>query len=432
MKKIFLALALIVTAQFAFAQKPDAIKKDLEKAEAAAQNPKKAEKAATWLKLAEVYLKAYEAPAGNIWVGATQQDMALVMKENPISQEQVETLGVPYLKLVYSNKNVYLNEGGQIAAIEVTEPLVEGALEKATEAYKKAFSLEPKKSQEIEVALQGIAQKYCNEASSLYTLGQFANASKDFEKSADVYATAPLSMVDTNSVYNAALCAMAVPDYDRAEKFYKKCYDLGYYSESGDVFSRLADIRMHAGDTVKAASYLEEGFTKFPQSQGILIGLINYYIGKGDGTDRLFELIGKAKENEPNNASLYYVEGNIYNQLGDFDKAVAAYDECSKINPDYEYGFIGKGIMYYNRAVDIQNKANEEYDDAKYNALVKEFEAALKGCIEPFMKAFEVTKDESIKPTIAEYLKNAFFRFREESPENQANYEKFEKIARGE
>ena len=88
--------------------------------------------------------------------------------------------------------------------------------------------------------------------------------------------------------------------------------------------------------------------------------------------------------------------------------------------------------MYYNRAVDIQNKANEEYDDAKYNALVKEFEAALKGCIEPFMKAFEVTKDESIKPTIAEYLKNAFFRFREESPENQANYEKFEKIARGE
>ena len=225
---------------------------------------------------------------------------------------------------------------------------------------------------------------------------------------------------------------MAVPDYDRAEKFYKKCYDLGYYSESGDVFSRLADISMHAGDTVKAASYLEEGFTKFPQSQGILIGLINYYIGKGDGTDRLFELIGKAKENEPNNASLYYVEGNIYNQLGDFDKAVAAYDECSKINPDYEYGFIGKGIMYYNRAVDIQNKANEEYDDAKYNALVKEFEAALKGCIEPFMKAFEVTKDESIKPTIAEYLKNAFFRFREESPENQANYEKFEKIARGE
>ena len=178
MKKIFLALALIATAQFAFAQKPDAIKKDLEKAEAAAQNPKKAEKAATWLKLAEVYLKAYEAPAGNIWVGATQQDMALVMKENPISQEQVETLGVPYLKLVYSNKNVYLNEAGQIAAIEVTEPLVEGALEKATEAYKKAFSLEPKKSQEIEVALQGIAQKYCNEASSLYTLGQFANASK--------------------------------------------------------------------------------------------------------------------------------------------------------------------------------------------------------------------------------------------------------------
>ena len=88
--------------------------------------------------------------------------------------------------------------------------------------------------------------------------------------------------------------------------------------------------------------------------------------------------------------------------------------------------------MFYDLAIEIQTKAQDELDDNKYMELVKKFEDALKSCIDPFVKAFETTKDESIKPTLAEYLKNAYFRFREESPEYQAGYEKFDKIARGE
>ena len=57
-------------------------------------------------------------------------------------------------------------------------------------------------------------------------------------------------------------------------------------------------------------------------------------------------------------------------------------------------------------------------------ALVEKFEAALKGCIAPFEKALEVTKDESLKPSIAEYLKNACYRFREDA-EFGAKYEKY-------
>ena len=53
MKKILLVLALIATVQFAYAQKPEALKKAVEKAEVEAQNPKKAAKAATWLKLGD-------------------------------------------------------------------------------------------------------------------------------------------------------------------------------------------------------------------------------------------------------------------------------------------------------------------------------------------------------------------------------------------
>ena len=122
------------------------------------------------------------------------------------------------------------------------------------------------------------------------------------------------------------------------------------YFEDGEVYTKLADV-MSKLDTTAAGkkamkSVLEEGFSKFPSNQGILIGLINYYITSGEDTDRLFSLLDDAKKNEPGNASLYYVEGNIYLQLGNADKAKEAYQKCSEINPEYEWGYIGEGMLF--------------------------------------------------------------------------------------
>ena len=206
----------------------------------------------------------------------------------------------------------------------------------------------------------------------------------------------------------------------KAKELFEKCYNLGYYYEGGEVFAKLADV-----DTLNTKKYLEEGFEKFPQSQSILIGLINYYLKSSESTDRLFELLDKAKANEPNNASLFYVEGNIRSQLGDTENAVKAYRKCAEINPEYEYGFIGEGTMYYNKAIEVQTKAQDELDDTKYMALVKEFEEDLKACIPAFEKAFEVTKSEQVKAGVAEYLKNAYYRFRDEGADYMAGYEKY-------
>ena len=85
--------------------------------------------------------------------------------------------------------------------------------------------------------------------------------------------------------------------------------------------------------------------------------------------------------------------------------------------------------MYYNLAIELQTKAQEELDDAKYMELVKEFEAALKSCIAPFEKAFEITKDDGVKVGVSEYLKNAYYRFRDESAEYQAGYDKYSKFS---
>ena len=438
MKKIFIALALIASVTFANAQNNvkslSAAKSALEAAEAAANNAKKATKVATWLKLASSYMDAYNAPMGNGWIGAQEQELNLVMaNQRPTSTETVEINGNQYTKKSYATADYYFNQNGQLAVIKVTQPIVNDALGKALNAYRNAFKNDPKgtKTDDIVKGIQTVSEKYTQEAYDAYTFGQPAEASKFFEAAANAVAEAPVSKFDGESYYNAGFTAWAAEDYPRARTFFEKCIANGYYGEEGDIYAKLADIADKMGDKEGSKNILEEGAKAFPSSQSILIGLINYYVSAGEDTERVFSLLNEAKKNEPNNASLYYVEGNINKELGKTDEAIASYRKCAEINPEYEYGYIGEGLLLYNQAYEIQEEAQAELDDAKYNALVEKFEVALKGCIAPFEKAIEVTKDDSLKPSIAEYLRNACYRFREE-PGYQEKYDKYSAMVNGE
>ena len=434
MKKFVAILALAATmfAVNAQAQNKEvaAAKAALEKAQAAAENPKQNTKLATWLKYGETLVKAYAAPSGAAWVGMSMQEFQMLANERAQSESQVTIGGEQLTKRVFANKNMYFNEAGQLTIIEVTQPVVENPLDKALEAYAKAAELDPKgtKTKEIKAALEDIASKFSDEAYNAYNLGNMKAASEYFEKSAKASATAPLSVMDSSALYNAGFVAWASSDWNRARTFLEQCEKAGY-TEKGEVYAKLADVANGLGDGVAAKKYLETGMAKFPENQSVLIGLINYYLNSGEDTARLFELFEDAKKNEPDNASLYYVEGNARKKLGQTEEALTAYDKATQVNPNYEWGYIGKGIALYDLAVELQDKANNEMDNDKYMALMGEFEKALKGCIEPFEKAFNLVQDNEIKANLAEYLKNACFRFRNEGAEFQAKYDKYSAAA---
>ena len=435
MKRILIALAVLLSVQVADAQTktPEAAKKAVESAEVAAANPKKAAKLATWTKLASAYMDAYNAPAGAAWLGASKQELQILMgNQKPISTENVVVAGDQLVKEVYADKEFYYNVNGQLAIINVTKPVVEDALAKAAEAYKKAGELDVKgsKSKDIMAGLANVASKYIDDGMNCYQFGDLAKASQLFEKAANVSAIAPLSKVDTTALYNAAYTAWAGKDYERAKNFFERCLAANYYYDGGEVFAKLGDVYTNLGDAKKGAEILEKGFVKFPQSQSILIGLINYYMTSGEDTDRLFTLIDEAKKNEPDNASLYYVEGNIYKELKNVEKAVESYYKCAEINPEYEFGYIGAGILYYELAIELQEKASNEYDDKKYNELVGQLEQALKNALDPFEKAYAVSKDDQLKVSVAEYLKNIYYRFYSNGPEYEAGYKKYDEVVK--
>ncbi len=449
MKKTLIALTVLLSsAMIATAQQksPEALRSAVEKAEVAAENPKKAEKPDTWMKIGKAYVDAYNGPVGQLWLGASQTELQLVTgNAKPLSVETVDLGGTPCQKQIFADKELYFNQNGQLVLINVTKPVYDDALAKALEAYAKAGELDVagKKTKALVAALDDISAKYLNDGMNAYTLGDLRTSSQKFEYSAKAAATAPDNRVDTTALYNAGFTSWAyanqlaatdslaaVAEYQRAKGFFEDCLGVGYYYEGGEVFAKLHDIYNKLGDKTAAREVLETGFQKYPDSQSILISLINFYIENKEDPNKLFELLDVAIKNEPNNASLYYVKGNIYNELGDKVAAKDAYYKCAEINPDYEYGYIGAGIMYYNDAVALSEKASNEMDDKKYEELVSQFEQCLKDAIDPFEKAFAVSKDESIKNNVALYLKNIYYRFVSQGPEYEEAYKKYDEIVK--
>lgn len=425
---------MVASIQVAGAQQVKSVKAAgaaVDKAKVAAENPKKAAKPATWVKLGKAYLDAYAAPAGNGWVGASMQDMQLILTdEKPVSSDYVEINGQTYQVDSYETRDYYYNQSGMLAIIKVTKPVCEDALGGAFNAYVNAQAVDAKgsKKKDIVAGLQSVSGKYLQEAYDAYTFGDIAAASTLFEKCAAASAAEPLCAIDTNAVYNAGFTAWMVGDYARSKKFLLQSKELGFMGEEGEAYAKLADIADKEGDKDLQRAYLEEAFLAFPKSQAVLIGLINFYIASGEDTNNLFALLDVAKENEPNNPSFYYVEGNCHEKLGNEEAALASWRKCIEIAPGYEYGFIAEGIHFFNKALDIQEVANNEYDDRKYMALMEDFDVALKACMDPFEQAYKITKDDELKVNIAEYLKQITFRYRTESDEAMARYEFYNDI----
>ncbi len=427
MKRLMIIVALAATVTSAFAQKSEeAIKKAVANAQAACENPKKAEKPATWLTLAAINMEAYTTAQGQGWLGGNKQEISMVTGMKPV-ESLVETLGdVQYSVDVFPTAKYYYDPNGTLQIIDVTKPIIENALQNALDAYRKAAELDVKNSKikEITEGIEKIASNYQSEAMNEYYKGNYKGASECFAAAAAAVEGKPIERVDSASIYNSGQTAFYAGDYEATKTTMSRCIEIGYLA-GGDVYAKLADSYKAQKDTLGTKKVLEEGFAKCPENQGILIGLINLYLDTKDDPEKLFALLEKAKQNEPNNASLYYVEGNIRKQLGQVDKAVEAYDQCVVVNPEYEFGYIGKGLLYWEEAAKIQSEAENEFDDRKYEILVQKFETACLNAAEPFGKAFELTQDNQIKLSLSDYLKNIYFRFRDKGAEYEAAYNKY-------
>lgn len=430
MKKLLFTLALVCSLQFAFAQKPDAeMQKAVDKALSAAQDAKKATKANTWMNLAKAYWTAYNNPIANIAPGLDKNTFKMMNKEQPASISNVTIGGEEYEKMQLSHVDVYFNQAGMLAIVDVTKPSVPGdLLGEAAKAYVKAFELGAK-DKDVDPKLQEVVNAYYNDAFTAYSLGDMPKASDLFKGAADWSLTAPCSVRNDDAAYNCAFTALASKNYDRAIQYYNKCLENGYTSD-GNIYASLSECALAQADTLSAKNYLATGLTSFPDNASILTSLINLYLQTNEDPKKIVELLDEAKKAMPDNPSLYYVEGNILAGVKDYDAALTAYNEALKIEPKYDMAYYGIANVALKKSEDLiaERDALDVREWKKYDELNEQVTKIFEGAIEPFEKCYEVSTNPDVKAAAADFLKRLNFQLRGVDPKYQAAYEKWNEI----
>lgn len=436
MKKTLILLVAAVFMQFtAVAQDLSGVSKKIERAVAATQHPKRGTNSDTWVKLAKEYVKAYEYSCGDGMLHTPREQVQMLLGESMQlnGTKEVSASGATYLCDSYANADYYYKDN-VLMMILPTKFAVENPLESALDAYKKAHELDAngKKTKDIVEGIKQLVALHGNVAFYYYNLGNTAEAAAQFEKAGLASATAPYTEFDGASMSNAGLLSFQSGDIEGAKRCFNKCLEMKFYDEDGKVFAYLSDIAGKEGNAALQLDYLKKGFEQFPSSQAIIIGLINAYRAAKEDPNEIFVLLGKAKENDPKNASLYSTEGDIHKELKQDEQAIACYRAASEVDPNFAYGYVGEGLLYYDRAIEYATAANEAVADADYRKFLALYEETMPKAIEPFEQAFKLaSSNPGLQSGVAEYLKNIYYRFQDKGDAYVAGYKKYDDFLKG-
>jgi tetratricopeptide (TPR) repeat protein len=428
MKKILVILCLLFVVQLTAQDKDKAkLQSKAAKSDEEVADPKKSVRAKTWLSRGDLFVDIWSSPVKSVMPGMSRRDIKLLLASEKIQDtRQEEVDGTVYDIDVYPDKKLYYDESGMLAFWIVTDYAVDKPLFKALEAYKKAAEYDEKGSlsKKISGGLEQLQTKFNTDAMAAYSLHNYKEALVNFEASLEIAEHPLVSKTDSLIILYSGIIAGLAGENEKSLAYLGKALEIGY-DQKGDLYATFAEALIASGDTVAAITTLTNGLTKYPTNQSIIIGLINIYLQRGDDPRKVLPYVEQAQQNDPDNSSLYYAEGVVYEQLNDNDNAIVAYKKALEKDAANFYANYSLGALYFNKAVQIQADAAMETDDAKYEVMMKEFDIQFDLALPYLERAYQLNSSER---AVLESLKNIYFRLREKGPEMQEKYEYYNSL----
>lgn len=429
MKRITTLLIFVLSYTLLMAQGPqtnavpfEQVKKKLDKSIANSEHPKKGLKAKTWIKLGETYVLAANVNTQTINRGMAEMVLKSLMGKS-VSKAEVEENGKKYKMSEYARVKLYINEEGQLYFWKDKETVVENGLDKAFEAYKKAKELDVKgkATKTIIKNLEDLAKNYQEIGTNYFNQADYKTSAVYFAKKVEVNAMPEINIVDTTMIYYAAYSYKKAGQTEEAIKYYERLIELDYVDE-GAVYAEVSELYKTLGNDEKSLELLEAGFLAYPKNMSIMGSLINIYLTSGKDPVKILDLLASAKKQTPDNASLYYVEGNLYTQLTKFEEAIASYNQAIEKDPKYLLAYYGIGDIFLKNAAAFIKEANDlpPSDFKGYDALIEKANVEYKKAIPHLEKALEIDPNDK---DILVILKQIYFRYRSESDELMKKYE---------
>ena len=164
-------------------------------------------------------------------------------------------------------------------------------------------------------------------------------------------------------------------------------------------------------DTAKFVQTLQNAIVRFPGEPWFLQNLINYYIFSGQEQTAV-ECLAKAIEREPNVAQYHHIKGNLDESLGNYDAALADFDEALRCDPNLADAMAGKGRVYYNQAVKLNEAAALISDNKAYKKALDEMNSVFRQSLPFFEKAHEMEPENRDYMIV---LKGLYYRFHDDA-----------------
>ena len=170
-------------------------------------------------------------------------------------------------------------------------------------------------------------------------------------------------------------------------------------------------------DTAKFVATLQDAIVRFPKESWFLQNLINYYIFSGQEPVAV-EYLAQASEREPNVAQYHHIKGNLDENLGNYEDALKDFDAALAIDPTLADAMAGKGRVYYNQAVKLNEAAALISDNREYKKALDEMNEVFRKSLPYFEKAHEMEPQDR---TYIQILKGLYYRFNMDDKYNEMN-----------
>lgn len=304
----------------------------------------------------------------------------------------------------------------------------------ALESYVKALSLDEKDrlTGEIHSQMKLLGIGFINKGVDYFGTEEFDKALISFESSLKIDSVVDPAKVDSMIIFNAGIAADRAKNYEKAVFFYGKTAEIGY--EGSKVYGFLANVHKENADTAAYVGALQQGFEQYPGDIAIIFELINYYLD-AEKSDEALEYIAKGVDKDPENQTLYFAKGAIYDKKMAiteskeekaelFELAKASYEKAVELNAEYFDAYYNLGALFFNKGADMLKEANNipPNEQKKYDAAVKTSFAELAKALPYLEKAHEINPTE--KTTLLT-IREIYFKLRNDSDEYMAKYNEY-------
>ncbi|MEZ4811342.1 MAG: tetratricopeptide repeat protein [Allomuricauda sp.] len=216
----------------------------------------------------------------------------------------------------------------------------ESAFQTAIDSYNKVISIEEASGKEkyTSVAKQSLVQM----TSDLVNAAVEDNNNKEFGKAADkLYMSYKLSPADTLYLYYAASSAVTAQDYEKSLTYYTELKDLNY-DGSGVTYTAVnvetGEVETMDKNTrdlyVKAGTHKDPKEEKSPSKRPEIIKNIALIYQQLGDKEKALAAYSDARAEDPNDVNLVLGEANLYYTMGDKDKFKELMSEASAMAPD--------------------------------------------------------------------------------------------------